>query len=129
MNSVDVWRTYSLTVKRAIFFAKGSEFLSQTQICNLLSSPPVSVNLRYFKFRLILSNIIYSLKNERSTILGCKDIGIRKFEYVAETQILYVTYRVTFQLLDFIFQLQYFFIKFCIDQSCEFLFTLKEDLP
>ena len=27
--------------------------------------------------------------NLRSTTLGCKDIGIRKFEFVAKTQILY----------------------------------------
>ena len=34
-----------------------------------------------------LSNIIYSLKYQRSTILGCKDIGIEKIEFVTETQL------------------------------------------
>ena len=29
-----------------------------------------------------------SLKYQRSTILGCKYIGIRKFEFVSETQLL-----------------------------------------
>ena len=32
---------------------------------------------------------IHSLKYLRSMALGCKDIGIRKFEFVAKTQILW----------------------------------------
>jgi len=32
----------------------------------------------------ILPNRIYSLKYQRSTTLSCKDIGIKKSEFVAE---------------------------------------------
>ena len=46
------------------------------------------VNLIYFKVRFFLSNKIYSLKYQRSTTLGSKDIGIRKPEFVAKTQFL-----------------------------------------
>ena len=35
------------------------------------------------------STSLHSLKYLRSTALGCKDIGIRKSEFVAKTQILY----------------------------------------
>ena len=39
-----------------------------------------------------LINIIQSLKYLRSTTLGCKDIGIRKSEFVPKTQFLLITY-------------------------------------
>ena len=37
---------------------------------------------------IILSNRIHSLKYQRSMPLVCKDIGIRKSEFVTKTQIL-----------------------------------------
>jgi len=41
-----------------------------------------------FQTLIILSNIIYSLEYLRSTTLGCKDKGIRKSEFVVQTQFL-----------------------------------------
>ena len=41
-----------------------------------------------FQTQTIKSNRIYSLKYQRSTISSCKDIGIRKSEFVAETRFL-----------------------------------------
>jgi len=43
-----------------------------------------------FQTWIILSNRIHSLKYLRSTTLGCKDIGIRKSEFVAKTQFLWL---------------------------------------
>ena len=45
-----------------------------------ISMKPNGVNLRLF-----LSNIIHSLKYQRSTTSGCKDIGIGKSEFLAKT--------------------------------------------
>ena len=36
----------------------------------------------------LIYQLIHGLKYRRSTALGCKDIGIRKFEFVAKTQFL-----------------------------------------
>ena len=41
-----------------------------------------------FQTLAILSIIIYSLKYQRSTTLGCKDIGILKIDFVTETHFL-----------------------------------------
>jgi len=41
-----------------------------------------------FQTRITQSNKIYSLKYHWSTILGCKDFGIRNSEFVASTQFL-----------------------------------------
>ena len=41
-----------------------------------------------FQTLIIWSNIIYSLEYLRSTTLGCKDKGIRKSEFVVQTQFL-----------------------------------------
>ena len=41
-----------------------------------------------FQTQIISSNIIHSLKYLRSTTISCKDIGIRKSEFVAKTQFL-----------------------------------------
>ena len=42
----------------------------------------------YFKFRFLIYNRILSLKYLSSTTLGCKDKGIRQFEFVAKTHFL-----------------------------------------
>ena len=57
----------------------GIEFLPQAQIFQ-------SMAYTFDISNLILS--IYSLKYQGSTTLGCKDIGIRKSEFVAKTQFL-----------------------------------------
>ena len=60
-------------------FLKGIECLLQTLICLFL----YLCNLMVQTFD-ILPNRIYSLKYQRSTTLSCKDIGIKKSEFVAE---------------------------------------------
>ena len=50
-----------------------------------------------FQTYIIWSNGIFSLKYLRSTTLGCKDIRIRKFEFVTKTQFLWgLTFRVVY---------------------------------
>ena len=67
---------------------KGIEFLPQTTIflslylCNRMVYTFDISNL------IIWSNNIHTLKYQRSITLGCKDIAIRKFEFVAKTQFL-----------------------------------------
>ena len=43
-----------------------------------------------FQTIIIWSKIIHSLKNLRSPTLNCKDIGIRKSEFVTKTQFLFL---------------------------------------
>ena len=43
-----------------------------------------------FQTHIIWSNSIHSLKFQRSTTLGCSDIEIRKSEFVAKAQFLYL---------------------------------------
>ena len=50
-----------------------------------------------------------SLKYQRPTPFGCKDIGIRKFEFVAKTQFLYprnIQLRFKMKFLEFVFLLK-----------------------
>ena len=63
--------------KRKWVFATNSDFLIA------ISLQPNFVNLRYFKLWIMLDQI--GLKYHRFTSSGCKDIGIRKFEFVAKT--------------------------------------------
>ena len=64
-------------------------------LCHILESSnpkslkPDGVNLYYFKLRVMWSARIQSLKIQRSMTFGCKDIGVRKSEFVAKTQFLY----------------------------------------
>ena len=43
-----------------------------------------------FQTYIIFSDSIHSLKNQKSTTLGCNDIEIRKSEFVAKTQFLLI---------------------------------------
>ena len=54
-----------------------------------LSFEPYVVNLWYFKLVIFDYNSSHSLKCQLSTTLVCKDIGIRKSEFVTKTQFLY----------------------------------------
>ena len=68
-----------------------TEFLPRAQMFyTLFLLYPDPVNLLNFKLKTIRSNRIHSLKYLRFTTLGCKDIGIRKSEFVAKTQFLFV---------------------------------------
>ena len=52
---------------------------------------PDGVNLWFFKLKIIRSDRNHSLKCLKSTLLGYIDIGIRKSEFVAKTQFLWLT--------------------------------------
>ena len=54
---------------------------------------PNGVKPLIFQAEMILSNRIHNLVYLRSTTLGCKDIEIRKSEFVVKTQFLYQTCR------------------------------------
>ena len=62
-------------VFRHIIANKGTEFLQQTP------------NFLIPQAKTFLSNIIHSLKYQRSTTSGCKDLGIKTFEFVAKTHL------------------------------------------
>ena len=51
-----------------------------------LTLQPIDVDLGYFKLWIMLDQI--SLKYKRFTLSDCKDIGFRKFKFVAKTQFL-----------------------------------------
>ena len=68
-------------VKRNGVFATNSNFLIT------IALPPDGMKLWYFKL-ILLELQIHSLKYIRFRTLGCKDIGIRKSEFVAKTQFL-----------------------------------------
>ena len=63
------------------------------------------VNL-LFQTQTISSNRIYSLKYQTSTTLKCKDIGIRKSEFVAETLFLYIQINYDYAALNWLQTLQ-----------------------
>ena len=66
---------------------KGTDSLPQTQIFYpAIALQPVGVELWYFKLTLFDINRINSLKQLRSTSLGCKNIGIWKSGCVVKTQ-------------------------------------------
>ena len=52
---------------------------------------PDGAYLWYFKLRILDLTWIHGLKYLRSTTLCCKDIEIRKLEFVTKTQFLYTT--------------------------------------
>ena len=52
----------------------------------------------------------HSLKYSRFTLLGCKDIGIRKFEFLSKTQILYIENENYFQPI-FIERIMFFMLS------------------
>jgi len=64
--------------------AKGFESLQQTQICH----PQYLSNLMVYILNISNSSRMNSLKYQRSTTFGCKDIEIRKSEFVVKTQFL-----------------------------------------
>ena len=72
-------------------------FLSEKELscCNKLqlSNPHISATEwckpLIFQTYIIWSNRNHSLKYQRYTTFGCKDIEIRKFEFVAKTQFLF----------------------------------------
>ena len=66
---------------------KGLSFVTISIFSIPISLQPDGVNLFYFKHS-FLSDRIHSLKYLRSTILSCKDIGIRKSELRAKTKFL-----------------------------------------
>ena len=70
---------------------KVNEPLPQTLISLYLLNP-MSLTLNISNY--VRSNIL-SLKYQRFTSSGYKDIGIRKFELLAKTQILYSSYNCT----------------------------------
>ena len=49
-----------------------------------IESEPNLVHLRYFRYSIKSNNL--SLKYRKFTPSGCKDIGIRKFEFMPKTQ-------------------------------------------
>ena len=51
---------------------------------------PDVVDLWYFKHWIVIDESSLSLKYQRETPSGCKDIGIRKFECVAKTQFFWI---------------------------------------
>ena len=64
-------------------------FATNSNVLNPILFQPDCVILGYFKLNIIIIwiNIVESVKKLRST-LGCKDIGIRKSEFVTKTQFL-----------------------------------------
>ena len=62
------------------------------QFCNPYISATGWCKHLIFQIYIIWSNNIHSLKCQRSTTLGCKDIAIKKFEFVAKTQFLWMRF-------------------------------------
>ena len=65
---------------------KGNEFLPQTQIFEFLYLSTWCCKPLKFQTNAHCSYIIHILKYQRSTTLGCKDIGIIKSEFVAKIE-------------------------------------------
>ena len=63
-----------------------------------ISLQPDDVNLRYFKLYIVLESKNQNLKYKRFPPSGCKIIGIRKLEYVAKTQCLFIITNFFFNL-------------------------------
>ena len=72
---VQNWLSYTVAL------SEGIESLTQT-----LSLQPNVVDLRYFKLWILIDIIYLKLK----VSLGCKDISIMKFVFVAKTEFLYI---------------------------------------
>ena len=70
-------------------------FVKELSLCHKLKNFNLHIFGMYyirplvFQTYIIYSNLIHSLKYLRSPTLGYKDIGIRKLEFVANTQFLY----------------------------------------
>ena len=64
-------------------FATNSDFLAS------ISLRPDVVDLRYSKIWTLFDQIVI-VWNQRFTTSGCKDIGIRKFEFEAKSQFLFL---------------------------------------
>ena len=75
-------KKHSLIGQRNWVFTTNSNFLIP------ISLQSDGVDLWYFKIEIFWSNIMISLKYQRSTTLGCQDTGYRKSEFVAKTQFL-----------------------------------------
>ena len=74
-----------LSLKKNLCFFKRKNWVFATNSNFLIPifSQPVCVNLWYIKFRIFDSKEMHSLKYLRSATLVCKDIGLRKSEFVA----------------------------------------------
>jgi len=72
-----------------------TEFIKELNLCHKLkfSNPYIywtwCCRLLIFQTKIIWCNRTHSLKYLTSTTMGCRDIGIRKSEFVSKTQFLY----------------------------------------
>jgi len=81
-----------LSLKKIFVFLKENwVFATNSNFLIPIFSQPVCVNLWYIKFRIFDSKEMHSLKYLRSATLVCKDIGIRKSEFVAQPQLFSTT--------------------------------------
>ena len=70
--------------------AKGIKFFdTKSYYIIIISFQPDVVDLMFFKLWIMLDQIIKSLKYQRVTASGCKDIKIRKPRFVAKSQFLF----------------------------------------
>ena len=120
--SAETWWIYIwIFVLRNWVFATNSNFLI------LISVQPDGFPTLIFQTEIFWPNRIESLKYLRATTLGCKDIGIRKSEFVAKTQFLLIRiyhlliekyswkyYRCRLKIFVFLF---FKTIKQCLDKS------------
>ena len=72
----------SQQIQRILVFATNPNFL------NPLSLHPYGVNFWYFKLRLFNLTVLINFKYLRYPTFGCKDVDIRKLQFVAKTQLL-----------------------------------------
>ena len=112
-----VYAEYTMNSTQLIPFLcllEGIAFLTQTQILNPHICATEWINPLIFQTENILTNRIHSLKYLRFTRLGCKDIRIRKSEFMAKNQFLSECYVLRWKLL-------------CVDkiQKKIFLFILE----
>jgi len=100
--AVDFWKFHDkynikifkrLTLRLYLF---NTILIKELSLCHKLkfSNPYIygtwCCRLLIFQTKIILCNRIHSLKYLRSTTLGCRDIRIRKSEFVSKTQFLWV---------------------------------------
>ena len=78
---IDIFRIFAL-------FHSESNCVDVANFIIPISLKPDGQNFKYFK-HIMWANIIYSLKYLRSMTLGCKDIEIKKPEFVTKTKFLY----------------------------------------
>ena len=113
-DSPGMWVFFSVKREKAIkVFAENSDFLITISLSN-----PMAYSIDAQTMNSVRSNS-QSLKRQRFITWGCKDIGIRKSEFVAKSQILCSHFIRLFPSSSFIFCLNLLHDYLC---SARFLF-------